>query len=37
MKAYHFISNNLAIFNDCPHAVEQRIGAIPGHNLRLIS
>ena len=37
MKAYDFISNSLAIFDDCLHAVEQRLGVIPIHNLKLIS
>ena len=36
MKAYDFIFNSLAILGDCLHAVEQRLSAIPIHNLRLI-
>ena len=35
MKAYDFISNSLAIPGDCLHAVEQRLGAIFIHNVRL--
>ena len=37
MKAYDFIFNSLAISDDCLHAVEQRLGAISIHNLRLNS
>ena len=35
MKAYDFISNSLAIPGDCLRAVEQRLGAIFIHNVRL--